>query len=100
MKRTEPPLKCSTMAVQIKKDSSLIHFVLPASSCCVRTANTAAFAPAGKLAGQRLWGEPYKFLSELGPLCAMRRGLFYCPCGPPPFCFAKRDAGVQAAAVG
>jgi hypothetical protein len=26
MKRTEPPLKCGTMAVQIKQDSSLIHF--------------------------------------------------------------------------
>ena len=25
MKRTEPPLKCGTMAVQIKKDKSLIQ---------------------------------------------------------------------------
>jgi len=66
------------MAVQIKKDKSLIQNRPAGVILLCQDRKYGNLCPTGEArAGQRLRGEPYKFLSELGPLCAMHRGLLY-----------------------
>ena len=75
MKRTEPPLKCGTMAVQINISLVQYRSCRAIFLCRVRIGKYNDSCPVLRHWGDGLGG-PYKFLSELGPLRCLCKGPF------------------------